>query len=228
MKILVNNFKNLNDLPPVIADNIDNGRWYHCRRPLIVKADNDYAVVVLNIFERIAAAFLKMFGCSYFAGVFKSKNVQILEGVEEKIYIMDQGFIQQADRLRPKVQQLKMFIQEFDGFIKQIPELSPQLQQALREDRHIIPLPTELASDVAALDLEKPHHRLAKVQYEVLTFEHLWQERIRFFERHPQLRDSVLDYIRQGHASESEVAGLLAVAGGAGTSARSPLIEEIE
>lgn len=65
-----------------IQKSID-GRWYQLSpRTYIVKADNNrYSVVTLNCFERLKAAFLKIFGVNYFAKILSAKEVTILDRV---------------------------------------------------------------------------------------------------------------------------------------------------
>ncbi len=75
----VTRFDNIKDIPPAVIAEQRAGKWNSWTRVLVYQTeDQKITVIRAEWYERMLAAFLKLFGCDYFAKVFDGKRATLM------------------------------------------------------------------------------------------------------------------------------------------------------
>lgn len=78
MKVIESHDK-LSSFPDATIKDWTEGRWYHAHRVCILKSDDQYTALSLNIFERIMASLYHAFNQNYFSQLLNSDTVTIID-----------------------------------------------------------------------------------------------------------------------------------------------------
>ncbi|MCE5315897.1 MAG: NADAR family protein [Parachlamydia sp.] len=82
MKINKEKYDELQSVPLNIRKACLAASWKSWSRPFVVKADGDFRIVTLNIFNRLTAAFLRIFHINYFNRILGAKEVTLVNRAE--------------------------------------------------------------------------------------------------------------------------------------------------
>lgn len=100
-------YTKLNYVPSEQIQKTLDGKWYHVTpRTFIVKADNKFYAITLTCFERLKAAFLKIFGGNYFATILKAKEVTVLD----RATLMSKENVEAREKRKPVEAAFKEFL----------------------------------------------------------------------------------------------------------------------
>lgn len=72
-------YDQLSSFPDATIKDWTEGRWYHAHRVTILKSDDQYTALSLNIFERIMASLYHFFNQNYFSKILNSDTVTIID-----------------------------------------------------------------------------------------------------------------------------------------------------
>ncbi|MCE5317667.1 MAG: hypothetical protein LLG04_09985 [Parachlamydia sp.] len=108
MKINKEIYHSLQSVPVNIRKACLEASWKSWSRPFVVRADGNFRVVTLNIFNRLAAAFLRIFHIDYFKRILGAKEVtpvkreELVQADQKVVAIFEKNVVPPVQPVEPK------------------------------------------------------------------------------------------------------------------------------